>query len=1827
MRSIIARKFTAIAIAVASFSIFGQASTGLCQTTISAWQFSSTAAQVVGNAAGNVNTLAATTGVGMAMALGMSNNYTYAGGEGPGSQAGCDITQPVAGSDFGWRVRGNSNTTNAGAGQANGWNTAAPEYSQGAQFLTPTTGYSGITFTFDWYVTKQSIKDLQPQYTTDGITWNNFGSLIIATSSQWYLSNTLTLSSSLGLTVANDPNFGVRLVSAYDPSATGGTAAHIYTGVSGTTYNNSSGNWSLGNIQITGNPIASPLATGTAPATTVAWNATSAAWDTTSANWVGGTPNANQFQNGNGALFPDYGGNTSSVIAIASSGVTPAAISVNNSATAYTFTGGPIGGGGTLGLSKSGNGMLTLASSNSYTGGTAITGGTLVVQGGDNRLGATGELFIGGGATLETTTSGIISARPILVGTGGGTFDTGSLNSSASGATVINGPFVVNGGGNLALIGNVVATTTASAATVTIAAGTTLTVGGAAGTEQNFLQSGGTFNGTLVIDAPVRVDFSGSAYGGTYVGPGEVQLSYSGSIVGTGSDGTSAWTVLSDAGTNGAVISGGTLTNNVHLNPAGLAHTHADVTNPNFTLATANPFIVGIGSNAPATNTFAITGNIYGASDVVLGANDAAGDGNGRLLLSGSNTYTGATLISGKGIVALGSTAALPASTDVVFNFPFSGSKNPILDLNGFSQQISSLESLPSGPGTKFTITNSGSVPAALTVSGTTSPAYPYAGQINDGLSTVALLKQGTGLLGLSGTSSYSGGTMISGGTLQLGNLTTSTTASALGIGPTTVQNGGALAGSVNGGGASGLVTVQAGGQLLPGGLNSSAGGLPLNLLGGLTLNASSCVTIVYGQGVDKDEVNLGATGVLTLPTGTNSATINFYNQSALSGIIPLFTGSAGLANSFSSSQLTFGITNLSPSVQSGYTFVLDTNPAVVAARGTAGNPDQIDLFNPNEPIAASVTWNTSSGAWSTSTASTAWTGGNPHATAYKDGDEATFPDYASSSSTITIATGGVQPGAVFLSSSSTAYTFTGGPIAGTSVLYKNGSGLATLSSSNSYSGGTSITGGTLVVAAGDSSLGASSGAVSLDDGATLGTSTVGLTSSRNFAIGPSGNFANGTFNTNGSNSTLSGNIVVGNAATNGGSTFTKSGSGTLTLSGSVTLLDGTGGNGSTLNSQAGDLHISGPISLGSYGGFIIASSATVTLDNSSGSLATVDQNYGGTYNGNLVITSSMRANFNAGTFGGAGAIQIQAPGVEITNKNTSNGATIGVNIQLNSLNLPFAKSDVTQSVFSLPGTNSFVSTIGGTKNASIGPGNIIINGVISGNSDMNFSNSTGGGGSGNITLNAQNTYTGTTMIDFTGNVTGGAQGGIVTLGVNNALPTTTDVVFGAIGGLANAQLDLEGYNQQIGSLSVGVSGNASGYTITNYNPIYATSILTVSGATTPAQPFGGTIADGLGQLAIVKAGPNTLNLSGSNGYSGGTTVNSGALLLNNPSSINTASGEGPVTVNSGGTLGGLGWSGDGTSGDSTTVYAGGSLVPGNYLSELPALSANQPGTLTFHDNLTLMGSSSVTFNLASGTKSMIAVGNTLSLAPSGGTVTINLNDLGGGLTASVVPLFTFGSLGSGSTSSLVIGTAPAGETYGFTESGGTIDLTIAANGPANLTWSGSSSAWDVHTTANFAGSRTFSNSDHVTFDDSGSASTVVIASGGVEPGSVVFNNNSKAYTLTGGPINGPTSLVLSGSGIVTLDNSNNFTGGTDVEAGTLILAGPAALEEGTSLIVGAAASGLFGSTAVGGEATPSMAGTVVPVPEPGTLALLAVGAVLVALRAPRRRTRLEYLP
>ena len=99
---------------------------------------------------------------------------------------------------------------------------------------------------------------------------------------------------------------------------------------------------------------------------------------------------------------------------------------------------------------------------------------------------------------------------------------------------------------------------------------------------------------------------------------------------------------------------------------------------------------------------------------MVLGSNAVIGAGGaGTLFLSGSNSYTGTTMIDGNGVVQLGSTAALPPTTDVIFGV--TDASTATLDLNGFNQTINSLSARRSGTST---ITNSNlATPATLTIS------------------------------------------------------------------------------------------------------------------------------------------------------------------------------------------------------------------------------------------------------------------------------------------------------------------------------------------------------------------------------------------------------------------------------------------------------------------------------------------------------------------------------------------------------------------------------------------------------------------------------------------------------------------------------------------------------------------------------------------------------------------------------------------------------------------------------------------------------------------------------------------------------------------------------------------------------------------------------------------------------------------------------------------------------------------------------------------------------------------------------------------------------
>ena len=111
---------------------------------------------------------------------------------------------------------------------------------------------------------------------------------------------------------------------------------------------------------------------------------------------------------------------------------------------------------------------------------------------------------------------------------------------------------------------------------------------------------------------------------------------------------------------------------------------------------------------------------------------------------------------------------------------------------------------------------------------------------------------------------------------------------------------------------------------------------------------------------------------------------------------------------------------------------------------------------------------------------------------------------------------------------------------------------------------------------------------------------------------------------------------------------------------------------------------------------------------------------------------------------------------------------------------------------------------------------------------------------------------------------------------------------------------------------------------------------------------FNGSISDGTAAAtALVLNGPGSLTLTGNNSFSGGTTVNGGALYVNNTAGSGT--GSGTVSVNPGATLGG-----NGTIGGQVSLAAGATLAPGN----------STPGTLTIGNDLGLNNASMLQFQL-----------------------------------------------------------------------------------------------------------------------------------------------------------------------------------------------------------------------------------------------------------------------
>ena len=120
--------------------------------------------------------------------------------------------------------------------------------------------------------------------------------------------------------------------------------------------------------------------------------------------------------------------------------------------------------------------------------------------------------------------------------------------------------------------------------------------------------------------------------------------------------------------------------------------------------------------------------------------------------------------------------------------------------------------------------------------------------------------------------------------------------------------------------------------------------------------------------------------------------------------------------------------------------------------------------------------------------------------------------------------------------------------------------------------------------------------------------------------------------------------------------------------------------------------------------------------------------------------------------------------------------------------------------------------------------------------------------------------------------------------------------------------------------------------------------------------------------------------------------------------------------------------------------------------------------------------------------------------------------------------------------------------------------LGVRAN--TTIIWNGNeSSTWNFGSAQNFTlesdstvTDETFITDDVVKFDDSANTFTVNIV-GDLEPDSVIFNNTT-AYTLSGsGSIAGSAVLVKEGSGDLTINTDNTYTGGTLLSGGTTYVA------------------------------------------------------------------------
>lgn len=300
----------------------------------------------------------------------------------------------------------------------------------------------------------------------------------------------------------------------------------------------------------------------------------------------------------------------------------------------------------------------------------------------------------------------------------------------------------------------------------------------------------------------------------------------------------------------------------------------------------------------------------------------------------------------------------------------------------------------------------------------------------------------------------------------------------------------------------------------------------------------------------------------------------------------------------------------------------------------------------------ANLVWSGASDAfWDTSTQN--WlSSGSP--AAYTQFDIVTFNDSATGPTDIFLDTI-VTPGGVTFNNNSLAYSITGfGEISGGTPLTKQGAGVLTLGTANTYSGGTGILGGRVRVGASNAF---GSGAVSIQNAAISGDGTGTWTLANALTLGGTATFGH---ESDTGSLALTGPVSgSGNLVKTGGGTLTLSPAAANAITGSVTVSGGALSIGT--NQQATG---TGPLILspgGTLNSFPAAAALTVTFGNSSISVNGATWTFGGSSGGNVTHTYDFAGDLgSASATDPASAIQVANGTLTLSSSNTTTKAFNG---------------------------------------------------------------------------------------------------------------------------------------------------------------------------------------------------------------------------------------------------------------------------------------------------------------------------------------------------------------------------------------------------------------------------------------------------------------------------------------------------------------------------------------------------------------------------------------